>query len=75
MDISTATPPATTSLDASMEAMKLLQETSAETMTMNANFQAEKMMTDTMNAMANGQVDSANKAINAATQSGKAIQY
>ncbi len=62
-------------LAASIEAMKKMDQMSAMTTKMNADFQAQKMQTDTMNAIANGQVDSANKAVNAATQSGKAIQY
>ena len=62
-------------LAASMAAMEKMDQMSAQTTAMNAEFQSQKMMTDTVNAIANGQVDSANKAINAATQSGKAIQY
>ena len=63
------------SLAASMAAMEQMDQTAAMTTQMNAEFQSQKMVTDTVNAIANGQVDSANKAINAATQSGKAIQY
>ncbi len=62
-------------LAASMAAMEKMDKMSAQTTMMNAEFQSQKMMTDTVNAIANGQADSANKAINAATQTGKAIQY
>ena len=62
-------------LAASMAAMEKMDQTAAMTTMMNAEFQSQKMVTDTVNAIANGQVDSANKAINAATQSGKSIQY
>jgi hypothetical protein len=62
-------------LAASMAAMEKMDQTAAMTTAMNAEFQTQKMMTDTLNAIANGQVDSANKAVNAATQSGKSIQY
>lgn len=62
-------------LAASMAAMEKMEQTSAMTTMMNAEFQSQKMVSDTVNAIANGQADSANKAINAAVQTGKAIQY
>lgn len=37
--------------------------------------QSEKMVVDTRNAIANGYVDSASKANNAATQSGQGINF
>jgi hypothetical protein len=62
-------------LKASQDALQLLDKTSAETTKMNAQAQSDKMKTDTVNSIMNGYVDSANKANNAATQSGKAINY
>ncbi|PXF32320.1 ATP-dependent helicase HrpA [Pokkaliibacter plantistimulans] len=62
-------------LQASQDALQLLDKTSAETTKMNAAAQSDKMKTDTVNSIMNGYVDSANKANNAATQSGKAINY
>ncbi|PPC77028.1 ATP-dependent helicase HrpA [Pokkaliibacter plantistimulans] len=62
-------------LQASQDALKQLDQTSAETTKMNAAAQSQKMKTDTINSIMNGYVDSANKANNAATQSGKAINY
>lgn len=62
-------------LQASQDALQLLDKTSAETTKMNAQAQSDKMKTDTVNSIMNGYVDSANKANNAATQSGKAINY
>ena len=62
-------------LAASQSALQMLDQTSAQTTMMNATAQAQKMQTDTVNSIMNGYVDSANKANNAATQSGKAINY
>ncbi|WP_219703115.1 hypothetical protein [Marinomonas lutimaris] len=62
-------------LQASQDALQMLDKTSAETTKMNAQAQSDKMKTDTVNSIMNGYVDSANKANNAATQSGKAINY
>lgn len=62
-------------LQASQDALQMLDKTSAETTKMNAEAQSKKMKTDTINSIMNGYVDSANKANNAATQSGKAINY
>jgi hypothetical protein len=62
-------------LAASQSAMQMMDQVSAQTTTMNAAAQSQKMMTDTINSIANGRVDSASKANNAATQSGKAINY
>ncbi|MBF8999081.1 MULTISPECIES: ATP-dependent helicase HrpA [Vibrio] len=62
-------------LAASQSALTMLDQTSAQTTMMNATAQAQKMQTDTVNSIMNGYVDSANKANNAATQSGKAINY
>lgn len=63
------------SLGASQQAMEMLDKTAAKTTMMNATAQAQKMQTDTTNSIMNGYVDSGNKANNAATQSGKAINY
>ncbi|MFP8968061.1 hypothetical protein ACKC9G_15880 [Pokkaliibacter sp. CJK22405] len=63
------------SLEASQDAMQQMDEASATATKMNAQFQSQKMITDTVNSIANGMVDSASKANNAATQSGKAINY
>ncbi|SHO56778.1 hypothetical protein [Vibrio quintilis] len=62
-------------LAASESALRILDETSAQTTMMNATAQADKMNTDTINSIMSGYTDSANKANNAATQSGKAINY
>ena len=62
-------------LQASKDALALMDQTSAQTTRMNAAAQSEKMKTDTVNSIMNGYVDSANKANNAATQSSKAINY
>lgn len=62
-------------LAASLAAMKQMDATSALTTKMNADFQSKKMMTDTVNSIMNSTVDSANKSLNAATESGKAIRY
>ena len=62
-------------LQASQDALQMLDKTSAETTKMNAEAQSKKMKTDTINSIMNGYVDSANKANNAATQSGNAINY
>lgn len=63
------------SLAASQQAMEMLDQTTAKTTMMNATAQAQKMNADTVNSIMNGYVDSGNKANNAATQSGKAINY
>lgn len=63
------------SLAASTAAMAQMDATSAATTTMNAQFQSQKMITDTMNSIMQGAVDSGNKALNAASESGKAIRY
>ncbi|MHA6494956.1 ATP-dependent helicase HrpA [Pseudomonas borbori] len=60
---------------ASTAAMAQMDATSAATTTMNAQFQSQKMITDTMNSIMQGAVDSGNKALNAASESGKAIRY
>ncbi|MCA2016944.1 hypothetical protein LDJ79_12535 [Vibrio tritonius] len=62
-------------LAASQSALAMLDQTSAQTTMMNAAAQSQKMQADTVNSIMNGYVDSANKANNAATQSGKAINY
>lgn len=62
-------------LQASQESLQMLDQVSAQTTRMNAQAQAQKLQTDTINSIMNGYVDSANKANNAATQSGKAINY
>lgn len=62
-------------LEASMAAMQKMDETAAMTTAMNAEFQSQKMVSDTVNAIMEGQTDSANKSINAAVESGKQIQY
>jgi hypothetical protein len=62
-------------LAASEASLKMLDQTSAQTTMMNAAAQSQKMKADTVNSIMNGYVDSANKANNAATQSGKAINY
>ncbi|MGR2741029.1 hypothetical protein ACUY1T_21485 [Billgrantia sp. Q4P2] len=62
-------------LAASQQALQMMDQTSAETTMMNAQAQSQKMKADTVNSIANGYVDSASKANNAATQSGKAINY
>jgi hypothetical protein len=56
-------------------ALAAFQAASEKAMEQNLAFQTSKLQTDTANAIANGEVDTANKALNAATQSGKAIQY
>ncbi|MEJ2418902.1 MAG: hypothetical protein P8Y45_18635 [Exilibacterium sp.] len=63
------------SLGASMAAQQMMDKTTAATTMMNATFQCQKMMTDTINSMANAAADSGSKALNASTQTGKSIQY
>ncbi|MDW6001954.1 ATP-dependent helicase HrpA [Vibrio mangrovi] len=62
-------------LAASQAAMEMMDKVSAQTTMMNAAASTQKMQTDTMNSIANGRVDSATKASNAATQSSKSINY
>ncbi len=62
-------------LQASLAAMEKMDQTAAMTTAMNAEFQSQKMVTDTVNAIMDGQADSANKSINAAVEAGKSIQY
>ncbi len=62
-------------LAASQQALQMLDQTSAQTTMMNAQAQSQKMQADTVSSIMNSYVDSANKANNAATQSGKAINY
>lgn len=62
-------------LQASQQAMQIMDKTAAETTLMNAKAQSDKMKTDTINNIMNGYMDSANKATNAATKGGQGIQY
>ncbi|MCE8032135.1 ATP-dependent helicase HrpA [Billgrantia tianxiuensis] len=62
-------------LEASKAAMGMLDQTAAQTTLMNAKASSEKMVTDTINGIADGYVDSATKASNAATSSAKSISF
>jgi hypothetical protein len=63
------------SLGASMAAMQQLDATSAAMTTMKAQFDSQKMVTDTVNAMSQGSMDTATKAISGMTEASKAIRY
>ncbi|MDW6001955.1 hypothetical protein [Vibrio mangrovi] len=56
-------------------ALQLSEKMIAHTIIMNAEASAQKMKTDTSNSIANGYVDSSNKATNANTQSSKGINF
>ncbi|MDH2435687.1 hypothetical protein QCD60_24480 [Pokkaliibacter sp. MBI-7] len=62
-------------LQANLEAMELMDRTIAETAVQASIAQSQKLVVDTKNAISNGYVDSANKANNANTQSGKGINF
>ncbi|MFT0182975.1 MULTISPECIES: ATP-dependent helicase HrpA [unclassified Pseudomonas] len=63
------------SLGASMAAMQQLDATSAATTAMNAKAQSTKMVTDTVNSISQGAVDSATKATSGMTEAAKSIRY
>lgn len=63
------------SVQASYAAMQKMDETMAQTTTMKAEADSNKLINDTMNSIMNGAMDSATKAGNAATKTAKSIQY
>ncbi|WP_110186383.1 hypothetical protein [Pokkaliibacter plantistimulans] len=58
-----------------LDALEMMEHTIAETVVQASIAQSEKLIVDTKNAISNGYVDSANKANNANTQSGKGINF
>lgn len=62
-------------LQANLDALEMMDRTIAETAVQASIAQSQKLIVDTKNAISNGYVDSANKANNANTQSGKGINF
>ncbi|MGR2741028.1 hypothetical protein ACUY1T_21480 [Billgrantia sp. Q4P2] len=58
-----------------LESLQLIDRTMSDMTIQACIVQSEKMVVDTRNAIANGYVDSASKANNAATQGGKGINF
>ncbi|SCW62680.1 hypothetical protein SAMN03159488_02499 [Pseudomonas sp. NFIX10] len=63
------------SLAASMAAMQQMDQTAAAMTTLKSQFDQQKLVADTMNAIAAGSMDSATKAITAMGEASKNIHY
>ncbi|WJY17213.1 ATP-dependent helicase HrpA [Pectobacteriaceae bacterium CE90] len=60
---------------ASMASMATLDKTMAETTAMTTAAQSQKMKTDAISSITDGQMDSASKAMNSGQKASKAIQF